>query len=284
MVYTEAIVIIICVLNAPLMLISIFGNSLVLAAILRTHSLRSPSIIFLGGLAVSDLLVGLAVQPVSIATLFNFGDSLLQSYNMLASSFCGVSLCTMTAISVDRFLALRYHMRYPNLMTQKRALHATSFFWFIFLLLSCLYFWGHNIFFFAIVVCIACFISVSTFSYIRIYQIVRWHQLQIQAQQQAMQSLNAEHNLNIVQRKESALNTFIYFICMILCYSPVFITSIIHAILPMQDNVVAMDFATTVTFMNSAINPLLYCWRTRELRTAVFKTIRNIMFKPTEEN
>ena len=48
---------------------------------------------------------------------------------------------------------------------------------------------------------------------------------------------------------------------MILCYSPVFITSVIHAILPMQDNVVARDFATAVTFMNSAVNPFLYWWR-----------------------
>jgi len=109
-IYPEAIIVIICVVNAPLMLISIIGNSLVMAAMLRTPSLRSPSIVFLGVLAVSDLLVGLAVQPVFIATLFNFGDSLLQPYNMLASSFYGVSLCTMPAISVDRFLALCYQM------------------------------------------------------------------------------------------------------------------------------------------------------------------------------
>jgi len=109
-IYPEDIIIINCVLNAPLMLVSIIGNSLVLIAILRSSSLRSPSIVFLRSLAVPDLLVGLAVQPVFIATLFNSGDSLLQSYNMLASSCCGVSLCTMTAISVDRVLALHYHM------------------------------------------------------------------------------------------------------------------------------------------------------------------------------
>ena len=74
-IYPEAIIVIICVPNAPLMLISIIGNSLVMAAMLRTPLLRSPSIVSLGVLAVSDLLVGLAVQPVFIATLFNFGDS-----------------------------------------------------------------------------------------------------------------------------------------------------------------------------------------------------------------
>ena len=56
-----------CILNAPLMLLSIVGNALVLVAILRTPSIRSPSVIFLRNLAVSDLLVGWVVQPAYIA-------------------------------------------------------------------------------------------------------------------------------------------------------------------------------------------------------------------------
>ena len=63
----ETVVIANCILNAPLMLLSIIGNALVLVAILRTPSLRSPSVIFLCNLAVSDLLVGLVVQPVYVA-------------------------------------------------------------------------------------------------------------------------------------------------------------------------------------------------------------------------
>ena len=63
----ETIVIINCVLNAPLMLISILGNALVLAAIIRTPSIRSTSIIVLCSLAVSDLLVGFLVQPIYVA-------------------------------------------------------------------------------------------------------------------------------------------------------------------------------------------------------------------------
>jgi len=63
----ESIVIINCVLNASFMLISIIGNALVLAAILRTPSIRSASMIMLCSLAVSDLLVGFVAQPLYIA-------------------------------------------------------------------------------------------------------------------------------------------------------------------------------------------------------------------------
>ena len=64
----QTIIIINCVLNAPLMLISILGNALVLAAIMRTPSIRSTShMIMLCSLAVSDFLVGLIAQPTSVA-------------------------------------------------------------------------------------------------------------------------------------------------------------------------------------------------------------------------
>ena len=42
----------------------------------------------------------------------------------------------MTSISVDRFLALQYHMRYANLMTCKRATYPSATFWFMKIVLS----------------------------------------------------------------------------------------------------------------------------------------------------
>ena len=65
-----------------------------------------------------------------------------------------------------------------------------------------------------IIVIIATCLLISTFAYVRIYLIVRHHQSQIQAREQAVESLNTEHNLNIIQSKKSALNTFTYYVCM----------------------------------------------------------------------
>ena len=211
-----------CALNAPLILISIIGNALVLAAILRTPSLRSPSTVYLCSLAVSDLLVGLVVQPVFIAYELK-PLPLVSATSMLLLIFlaCGVSLCTMTAISVDRLLALHYHMRYPNLVTEKRALYAAATIWFSCVLISFLSLWDKSQAVLAVGI-LSCLL-ISTFSYVQIYRIVRRHQLQIHAQQQAVQSFNAEHNLNMVRSRKSAINTFIDYISLILCYSPVFV-------------------------------------------------------------
>ena len=267
-----------CFLNAPLMLISIIGNAFVLAAILRTPSLRSPSIIFLCSLAVSDIFVGLVVQPVYISDQLSADRPLFLARRMLSLLACGVSLYTMAAISVDRFLALHYHMRYPNLMTTQRAIYTSAVIWTMSTVISCPVFWDRNIYFWlASAVGISIPLLTSTYSYIRIYFIVRRHQLQIHAQKQAVESLNAEHTLNMVRSKKSALNTFIYYISMIFCYSPLFISVLILALSP-KSWTMTWTLTETVVFMNSAINPFLYCWRTRELRAAVLKILRIFYF------
>ncbi|KAL9984564.1 hypothetical protein ACROYT_G006874 [Oculina patagonica] len=95
----ETIVIINCIFNAPLMLISIIGNSLVLAAILKTPTLNSPSIMFLCSLAVSDLFVGFIVQPLYIAYELTKFSSLYELMIAMSVNGVGVSLGTVTVIS-----------------------------------------------------------------------------------------------------------------------------------------------------------------------------------------
>ena len=260
-----------CALNASLMLTSIIGNTLVIAAILRTPSLRSPSTILLCSLAASDLLVGLVVQPVYVAYLLAGNDSLGQAVSTLALFAVGVSLLTMTAISVDRLLALHYHMRYPNLMTAHRAMYTSAALWFLGFILSSITFRNMDAFYSVIAAWIAVCLVLCTFCYIRISRIVRHHQLQIHAQQQAME-INAENNQNMQRSTKSAKTTFVYYIAMILCYTPMFISA--SAIFHDEGNV--WTLAETVAFMNSSINPVLYCWRLHELRTAVLKTARKI--------
>ena len=179
-------------------------------------------------------------------------------------------------------MAIHYHMRYPDLMTTKRAIYTSVTIWLVTIPLSCLNFWNKDVFLFALAAAIAICILISTLSYVQIYRIVRQHQIQIHAQQQVMQNLNAGDDVNMLRLKTSAMNTFIYYMCMILCYSPL-LTSLL--ILSMYGKVTdPWDFADTVCYMNSSINPFLYCWRLSELRAAILKIIRNMLCKQSEEN
>ena len=129
-----------------------------------------------------------------------------------------------------------------------------------------------------------CFV-LSSASYIKIYFIVRHHQIQIHAHQQAVNSFNISVNIpdsnNVIISKKRALKTFIYFICMIFCYLPYLSYSLLHAtsILGLEEN---WSFAETVVFLNSSVNPFLYCWCNREIRTSAVKLVRKMMCKQTE--
>ena len=279
------------VLNALLIPICITGNVLVLAAVWRNPSLRTPSIILLCSLAVSDLLVGFLALPLDIAVALTplsqvSSDSRLsQARLVLTIQLCCVSLDTMTAISVDRYLALQYHMRYPNMMTSRRATCVAATFWCKNFILSLLSIWKKTAILLVAVVFVALCLFISSITYNAIYRIVRHHQHQIHAQQQAVQSMNAEQNLKI-QAKKRAANTFIYYICMLLCYIPGAVSVLITVTYEQHWNITIMIgwYFETIMFMNSAINPFLYIWRNREIRRAVLKILRKILCRTDEEN
>ena len=284
----ETIVIINCVLNAPLMIISILGNALVLAAIIRTPSIRStPHMIMLCSLAVSDFLVGLIAQPVYITQQLSEVHSvmMLQAVKQTGFSLCGVSLLTMTVLTVDRFLALHYHMRYASLVTESRVKYSLVMIWLTASSVAGLYFLNERVHsFLSAAVTIFCLFT-CTFGYLRIFCVVRRHQIQIHAHQQAVQSFNAENNLNMTNMtplKRSALNTFVFYITLTVCYFPMYVLLTLG--LSHKDRKTEWDFASTLVFFNSCINPFLYCWRLRKLRTAVVKTARQMLCKQTEEN
>ena len=189
-----SMVIINCVLNVSLMLLYISGNALVILAITKTPSIRSSSMIMMCSLALSDFLVGLVVQPLYIGQQLSRKSILLLLEASIGYSVCGASFLTITAISLDRFLALHYHLRYFTLVTKSyyRIICIAAIIWLFSFPSMGLYFWNkrlHRLFVGFIVVI---FFMVSTFSYVGIYRIVRKHQRQIHIQQNMVEASEVE--------------------------------------------------------------------------------------------
>ena len=255
----ETVVIPNCILNAPLMLLSIIGNALVLVVILGTPSLRSPSVIVLCNLAVSDLLVGLVVQPVYIVEqMVKTVPKLQEATRGMGFAGCGVSLWTMTAITVDRFLALHYHLQYPNLMTTSRAIYTIITIWCIITLFSFSILWSLSVYYFFATFCITICLLVCLVCFIKIYRIVRRHQLQIHVQQQAVENSTDTNKQQIRQTTKSAKNIFIYFLIMILFYTPSFFVHIFSAINYLNSRILDLSgYCSIHEFVYQSISILL---------------------------
>jgi hypothetical protein len=174
--------------NSILSFSATFTNLLVILAIVGTPTLHTPSNVLLCSLALSDFGVGLLVQPTFIVTL-NHGQILKHFMKFASLLLFGASLFTMTAIAVDRYLALVLHMRYRALVTVRRVSFAVFFIWSFSLLANglryVLGFKTNN----AVVILVMCSCLVtSTYCYLRIHGIVRRHKRQIKDQSLSMPS------------------------------------------------------------------------------------------------
>ncbi|XP_050684644.1 5-hydroxytryptamine receptor 2C [Leptidea sinapis] len=116
-----------------LVLCTAAGNILVCLAIYLERRLQNVTNYFLMSLAITDLLVAVLVMPVGILTL-------VRGYFPLPAVYClvwvclDVLLCTasimhLCTISVDRYLSLRYPMRFGRNKTRKRVTVKIMFVW-----------------------------------------------------------------------------------------------------------------------------------------------------------
>ena len=120
-----------CVFNAFSAYTAIMLNILIIHAIRKTSSLPKPLRTLLLSLAVSDLGVGLLVQPLYISIMINPTSSTIIAFTIISLLFGNASFFSVVAISVDRYLAIHLHLRYDELVTPKRVLTAVIFFWFL---------------------------------------------------------------------------------------------------------------------------------------------------------
>ena len=110
----------------PLAVVAFLGNAVIIAALRNVSTLHPSSKILLVCLACTDLGVGLISHPLLIGYLMSEGHLKICSYlgiffYTIGFTLCGVSLLTLTAISVDRLLALLLRLRYKDVVTVKRA-------------------------------------------------------------------------------------------------------------------------------------------------------------------
>ncbi|XP_078360792.1 adenosine receptor A3-like [Oculina patagonica] len=274
-----------CVLNALLTITAILFNSVTIQALRRTSSLPKPLKTLLLSLAVSDLGVGLLVEPFFFGLLVSLiqGNDLTGAtciaYLIISNLISVPSLLGVMALSVDRFLAIHLHLRYQELVTHKRVVAAVISIW-VFSLSYSLFRWlgssVSSVLFFSIALLfIACFVF-SAVLYFKIYSAVRRHRNQIHALQ-VQQVAGNDEMTNFARLRKSALGTFYVYLLFLLCYLPSACTFFVVAISGLTTGVKAFSVcSTTLMLLNSSLNPVIYCWKMRHIRHAIMDILRNI--------
>ena len=271
-----------CIFNAVFSLITFLGNFIILNVIWKTEELHSPSFILLFCLAASDLLVGLICQPffvayqiAELANNFSAYCILRMIQNISGWITAGVSLLILSCVSVDRLLALTLHLRYNTIVTVPRLLKVAAFLWTGCITAVMLRFWVRNWIIIPLVVLLLTFL-VTALSTLKIFQIVRRHQRQISQQQQSVQM----NSVNVLKCRKSAVTVLYVYGLLLIFYLPFFATMFAEALFGYTMKVkIAYNYTTTAVFINSCLNPFVYCWRIKEIRHAVKNTLKNNLRK-----
>lgn len=119
----------ICIIQVIICFMALLGNSAILITIWKTTSLHLSANVLLVCLAVSDLAVSLVSQPLFIANVLSQKITLELLVGILVPFLNTASFMTVTAISVDRLLALQLHLRYQAQVTVFRAARVVVFIW-----------------------------------------------------------------------------------------------------------------------------------------------------------
>ena len=278
-----------CILNAFLSYSATIQNVLAIYAIRKTSLSKNLKTLLLS-LAVSDLGVGLLVQPMFVAYVMDSkqNNETNESYNAIriprlisTNFFIYASLFSVTALCADRFLAIRLHLRYQELVTCNRvAAVVVVLIWVISALISLIRLLTPkdimNVSF--VIIQSACIITATSLS-VKLYLTIRRHINQIQVPQVAQN----DQGESVQRKRKSAMASLYVYLVFIVCYLPnicrLFITAAIPE--PRIDVRHLQFFTLTLVFLNSTLNPLIYCWKMKRIQHTIVGTLRNLFSSPT---
>ena len=280
------LVIFLCIVNSVTALVSTTGNFLVVVTIWRTPSLHSPSFVLLSGLALSDLAVGLIAQPIFVvlnsADIYDNCDLFSVLYRVhpyLSSQLLVVTFATVCATAVDRFLALKIHLRYRELVTVRRALFCLLSIWLTSTILALWILLHHPTGVIGGITLVVVVLFITVTCYVKIFHIVRHHQNQIANQFQVPQSCVQTSVPNIARYRKSVRS--LLYIAGFFCVSNMFWVFWVIAKYLMNSNYedemeLVMRILVSLSYLNSCFNPFLYCWRIGEIRQAMKEQLKKM--------
>ena len=286
--YRETFFFSLCVSHFAFSLVTSLGNILLIRALMKASSIPANEKKLFLSLVFSDLGVGLVSQLMAgiiyavILKTASKGDYNLTSLcptvinlsSYLLFFLCAASLLTLSTIALDRLLAVSLHLRDQELVTSKGVTIVLISMWLTSFVTALIYIFlsKSNEMVPAVILLVGYF--RTTVAYVRIYKVVKYHQNQIYSQNQ-LQNVQTREALR--QRKSAYNALFVYFVFLV-CYLPFLPSVILYLTNTSEISFLIAKSASSFSInLNSSLNPILYCWRYREIRQIVKSTIKKIL-------
>ncbi|XP_038077149.1 octopamine receptor beta-2R-like [Patiria miniata] len=280
------------VLSALTVVLILTLNPICLVALYRANGIQESTKVFMASLTVSDICIGLFWVLPELTRHFNgewvLGSFLCTVWGVSLTSFSALSMFSLVLLTVDRFFAIVYSLRYPTLMTLKKAKIIVATTWSMTLTFNIIV---YGIFLPNAISPRKCYVNWTTFKifapivvseiaislvtifilYMYILNVARQQARRIAAQNQISVELGDQNAPQRVGTK-SATTVFIITMTVFICWIPSVIFTVdfsISGALPVDfSDITNLIFAT-----NSWLNVVIYYLRNRELRQTLHELI-----------
>ena len=274
------------VINTCLSITAFLGNALILVALRKDTSIHPPSKLLYRNLAITDFFVGIIVAPPYVAFCISVVNKRwdICYYAYLTAYFasvavCSMSLITVTTISVDRLLALLLRVRYRQVVTLKRTRLIVIGGWIVSVVGASTSFLNLLIVSSFQYIVIAFCLVTTICAYTKIFMSLRHNQIHVQ--NHVVQGQPSQANtLNIARYRNAVYCALWVQVTLVICYLPYSIAVAFRTPqrgMPLS-TYLALQFTATLVYLNSSLNPFLYCWKITEVRQAVKETVQQLYF------
>ncbi|XP_019589396.2 alpha-1D adrenergic receptor [Rhinolophus sinicus] len=125
---------------AAFILMAVAGNLLVILSVACNRHLQTVTNYFIVNLAVADLLLSTTVLPFSatmeVLGFWAFGRAFCDVWAAVDVLCCTASILSLCTISVDRYVGVRHSLKYPSIMTERKAAAILALLWVVALVVS----------------------------------------------------------------------------------------------------------------------------------------------------
>ncbi len=275
------------VINILTILVNLSINCLFLITLIVTRTLHTPSNVLLGAICISDILVGLLSESTEVADfifyIYGRNEVSFQLKSYLVQIPATFSFQFILLISMDRWLAICYPFFYErNITCSKYLWMALAVVVFLATFEACVFsaysgalepwlaWWNISFLVFVIITIIILYMSIYR-------QILRQRSRVITVGR--IISMGREEQQVMMNRKRR--NKKAYTIALILgvflaCYVPFLVYQLVdklHELSPAIQMYVG-HWVTWLRFVNSCMDPVLYCARITEIREAAKAILR----------
>lgn len=265
------------VVNVLLSIFAVVCNALVMLAVYKTKSLHRPANLLICSLALTDFLVGLVVQPITVVRLLmhNAGVScclyndVTNAYALVTPLFACGSFVQVCVMCWDRYKAVSSPFEHRATVTNKRMMHITATSWCAWLIYIAMV----KIVPYRAIrgplasLALGTFVIVPLVFQIKTLKVMRRHNNQIAA---------AVSSATTIAREKKMVVTLRYILASVFgSVLPQFGFSIVAAISGDASLSQALPSPwTKITLcLSSCLNPLIYFWRHPDMRNAALRLI-----------